>query len=125
MPKFEEPMAKSERRGRQKAKRGVRYAEVCEFAKALRGVEEGTSYGTPALKVKKKLMARLWEDGETLVLLTTLAGRERLLAAAPEALFLTDHYLKYPWILVRLPMVERAFLCELIEEAWRLAAEKE
>ena len=117
-------MAKSEGRARQKTKRGVRYDEVRKFAKTLPGVDEGTSYGTPALKVNKKLLARLWEDGETLVLLTTLADRERLLAAAPEALFLTDHYLKYPWILVRLPMVERGFLCELIEEAWRLVAEK-
>jgi hypothetical protein len=117
-------MAKSKLRTRRKAKRGVRYAEVCRLAKALPGVEEDTSYGTPALKVKKKLMARLWEDGETLVLLTTIADRERLLAAAPEALFLTDHYLKHPWILVRLPMVERTLLRELIEGAWRLVTEK-
>lgn len=31
-------------------------------------MEAGLSSGTPALKVKGKLLARLWEDGETLVL---------------------------------------------------------
>jgi hypothetical protein len=28
-------------------------------------VEDGTSYGTPALKVRKKLLARLKEDGDS------------------------------------------------------------
>ena len=31
-------------------------------------VEAGLSSGTPALKVKGKLFARVWEDGETLVM---------------------------------------------------------
>src|SRR6187402_1146531 len=38
------------------------------FASALTGVEVGTSYGTPALRVGKNLMCRLREDGETLML---------------------------------------------------------
>src|SRR5687768_15146293 len=105
-----------------KASSGVRFAEVCELALRLSDVEEGTSYGTPALKVRGKLVARLKEDGETLVLRTTFADRDRLLAAAPDVFYVTDHYLKYPWILVRLPRVERPFLSELIAEAWRLAA---
>ena len=105
-----------------KARSGVSYAQVCELALKLPEVEEGTSYGTPALKVRGKLMARLKEDGETLVLRTTHADRDRLLAAAPNLFYLTDHYVKYPWILVRLPRIERPFLRELIAEAWRLAA---
>jgi len=32
------------------------------------GVEDGTSYGTPALKVRKKMLARLKEDGDSLVM---------------------------------------------------------
>ena len=31
-------------------------------------VEDGTSYGTPALKVRKKLLVRLKEDGDSLVM---------------------------------------------------------
>jgi len=105
-----------------KARTGVSYAQVCELALKLWDVQEGTSYGTPALKVRGKLMARLKEDGETLVLRTTFADRDRLLAAAPDVFYLTDHYVKYPWILVRLPRIDHPLLLELIAEAWRLAA---
>ena len=104
------------------ARSGVSYVQVCELALKLPGVEESTSYGTPAIKVREKLMARLKEDGETLVLRTTFADRDRLLAAAPDVFYLTDHYVKYPWILVQLPRIEHPFLSELIAEAWRLAA---
>lgn len=46
------------------------YDTVHETALALPNVEEGTSYGTPALKVRGKLFVRLKEDGETIVLKT-------------------------------------------------------
>ncbi len=113
---------KEKRKQKRRASRGVTYADVCKFALQMPEVEQSTSYGTPALKVRKTLMARLKEDGETLVLRTTLADRERLLAAAPDCLYMTDHYVKYPWILVRLALVERTFLHELLNEAWRLSS---
>ena len=47
---------------------GTSFAEVREAALKLPSVSEGTSYGTPCLRVAKSLIARLWEDGETLVL---------------------------------------------------------
>src|SRR5262245_30184899 len=117
-------MVKARRRSRQprNAALGLRYSDVCKLALKLPGVEESTSYGTPALKVHGTLMARLREDGQTLVLRTTMADRARLLTAAPNVLYLTDHYVSAPWILVRLRQIERAFLAELVEEAWRLAA---
>jgi hypothetical protein len=60
----------------------VSFATVKKFAATFSGVEESTSYGTPALKVRGKLMARLWEDNETLVLRVTWEERERVLAVA-------------------------------------------
>src|SRR4051812_17027478 len=112
-------MAKSKRGTNSESRRttGMRYADVTRLALKLPGVEQGTSYGTPALKVRGKLMARLKEDGETLVLKTTFADRDRLLAVAPHVLFLTDHYRSHPWILVRLPKINKDFLEELIREA--------
>lgn len=117
-------MAKAKRQTPQqpKSKRGVSYARVQEIARELPGIEDSTSYGTPALKVRGTLMARLKEDGETLVLKTTFADRELLLGGAPDIFFLTDHYLKHPWILVRLPQIDESFLRELMAEAWRLSA---
>ncbi len=117
-------MAKAKRHTtrKPKAKRGVSYARVQEIARELPGVEDSTSYGTPALKVRGALLARLKEDGETLVLKTTFADRELLLSGRPDVFYLTDHYLKHPWVLVRLPQIDESLLRELIIEAWRLTA---
>jgi len=90
----------------------------------LPGVEEGTSYGTAAFKVGGKLIARLKEDGETLVVGTTFEEREGLMAEEGETYFITDHYLNYPWVLVRLKRVKAEVLRELVERAYRLAKEK-
>lgn len=97
---------------------------VRDLAGTLPGVEEGTSYGTPALKVRRKLMVRLKEDGQTLVLRTDFVERDHLLRANPRVFYLTDHYRDYPWVLVRLPEVARTELEELLTDAWRRVAPK-
>ena len=45
------------------------FDEVRKIALCWPEVVDGTSYGTPALKVRKKLLVQLKEDGETLVML--------------------------------------------------------
>lgn len=97
-------------------------ALVRETAMRLPGVEEGTSYGTPAFKIGKELFARLHQDGESLVVKMDLLKREILLHAAPEVFYLTDHYLNYPYILVRLAKVQPEVLRDVLEQAWRLVA---
>src|SRR5262249_29165683 len=102
----------------------ITYETVREIALALPGVEEGPCYGTPGLRVRGKLFARLWEDGETLVLKVGFDTREMLMAANPETFYITDHYAGHPYVLVRLPRVRREQIEHLIEEAWRLNAPK-
>lgn len=102
-------------------KRGVSFADVVQLGRELPDVVESTSYGTPALKLRGKLLVRLKEDGQTLVLMTTIEERERLLTAAPDVFFLTNHYVNYPAVLVRLPQIEQVLLRELLAEAWRIA----
>jgi hypothetical protein len=46
----------------------ISYKDVCRLALALPGVSEGHAYGGPSLHVGRKFLARLKEDGETLVL---------------------------------------------------------
>jgi hypothetical protein len=99
----------------------VTYDTVREIALALPNVEEGTSYGTPALKVRGKLFVRLKEDGETIVLKTTYEEREELMVHDPETYFITDHYLNYPYILVSLERVSEDALRELIVTSYGLA----
>jgi hypothetical protein len=97
------------------------FEDVRKIALALEGVEEGTSYGTPAFKVRGKLVARLREDGETLVVGMDFEQRDELLAADPDTYYLTDHYRNYPWILVRLPRVHPDALRDLLGGALRQA----
>jgi ketosteroid isomerase-like protein len=106
------------------AKRGVSYADLVKFAATLPDVEESTSYGTPALKVRGKLMARLWEDGETVVLKSEWEGRERLMATWPDIFFLTDHYLKHPYVLMRLAAAKRDVMQDAVTAAWKTVVPK-
>lgn len=100
------------------------FDDIREIAHALPGVVDGTSYGTPALKVVGKLFARLHQSMDCVVLRTELLDREILLQSAPDAFFITDHYRDYPWILLRIGVVEVRALPDLIERAWRLVASK-
>ena len=97
------------------------FKDVRKMALALDGVEESTSYGTAAFKVRGKLIARLKEDGESLVVGTTFEQREEMMAADPETYFITDHYVNYPWVLVRLPKVHPDAMRDLLKGAVRLA----
>ena len=109
---------------KRKSSPAVNFDSVRRLALALPGGEEGTSYGTPAFKVKGKLFARFHQDGETLVIRVESRDREALLAEQPETFFITDHYLNYPWVLVRLSTVRADQLNDLLRQAWRLRAPK-
>jgi hypothetical protein len=104
--------------------RGSSWQRLCRDALELPGVTTGTSYRTPALFVRKKLLARLREDGESVALRVELLDRDVLLAADPTTFFLTDHYRGYPWVLVRLKRARHAAALEVLEQAWRRMAPK-
>lgn len=95
-----------------------------KLALALPGVEEYTCYGTPAFRVRKKLIARLREDGDTLVVKIEDSRRELLMQVDPQTYFMEPHYLGYPLLLVRLSRVSEDSLRRLLEDAWRTLASK-
>ena len=96
---------------------------VVHQATSLPGVRESRSYGTPALKVRGKLVARLRSEAEGgLALRCEMDKREVLLKADPEAFYITDHYLEYPMILIDLAQIDAGSLADLLEDAWRLVA---
>jgi hypothetical protein len=88
----------------------------------LPGVTEGLCFGTPAFYVQKKLLARIWENGEVLVVHTH--EREKWIKGDPEIFFMTDHYRNYPSMLVNLPKVEPSDLQQLLTDAWLKRASK-
>ena len=99
------------------------FARVRALGLRLPGVEEGTSYGTPALKVRSKFLARMKEDGETLVIkCADLDEKEFLLLSAPAIFFETDHYKGWTSVLVRLDQITETQLFALIEQSWRREA---
>lgn len=110
--------------GRKRKAEEVSFQTAREIALALPGVEEGTCYGTPAFRVRGKFLARLKEDGETLVIKVDFDTRDVLLQADPETYYITDHYAGYPALLVRLAKVDRDALAKLLEDCWRQAAPK-
>ncbi len=80
------------------------------------------SYGTPALRVRGKFIARLREDGETLVVKASEAECDFRMTVDPETFFITDHYRGYSAVVVRLARVNVEDLGDLIEQSWRWLA---
>jgi hypothetical protein len=98
------------------------FAQVREIALSLGNVEETTSYGTPAFKLRGGVgFTRLHQDGESLVVKMDFDQREALMAHDPETYYITDHYLNYEWILVRLSRVHPDALRDLLRGACRFA----
>ncbi len=84
-------MTTSSPRDRKAKRETVTFETVRKIAFILPGVEESTSYGTPAFKVKGKLFARQHQDGVSLVIKVDVEDREILMEADPETFYITDH----------------------------------
>ncbi len=98
----------------------ISFDTVRELVRGLDGAVEGTSYGTPAFHVGKTLFVRQHQDGESLVVRIDPEERAVRVAADPKTYSVTDHYVNYPWVLVRMASIQRRELKELLKEAWRL-----
>ena len=100
----------------------VTFEMTRRMALELDHAEEGSSYGTPGFKVGGVLFARLHQNLDVLVVRMDFEQRAALMEADPETYFITDHYLNYEWILVRLDRVDPDALRDLLRGAWRSAA---
>ena len=102
-----------------------KFTAALKLAMQFPGVELSTSYGTPAIKVKGKFMARLRSEAEGwLAIRCDFLARDMLLQAAPQVFHLTDHYRDYPMILVDLAKIRKTALLDILEQAWRMTASK-
>src|SRR3984957_7160735 len=100
------------------AKSTVNFDPVRKIGLTLPGVEASTAWGAPALKVRGKLLAcvpthRSAEPG-SLMVRVGFDDRAELLAAAPDVYYVTDHYLGYSAVLVRLSLVKQDVLRDLL-----------
>jgi hypothetical protein len=92
----------------------------------LPGAEEGTTYGTPALKVGGRMFACIAShksaEPNTLAVRMDFAQRDALIAEDPDTYYLKEHYLNYPVVLVRLSRVHADAMRDLLAGAWRFVS---
>jgi hypothetical protein len=101
----------------------IDFGTVRNIGLTLPGVEESTAYGSPALKVHGKLLAgipvnRSAEPG-SLGVCVDFDDRAELLAADPDVYYVTDHYVPYNVVLVRLSRVNPDVLRDLLGMAYK------
>ena len=106
----------------------ITFDTVRKIGLALPGVEEGTAYGSPALKFHGKLLAcipahRSAEPG-SLVVCVDFNDRAELLTGAPDTYYVTDHYVPYESVLVRLSQMNTGALRDLLGMAYKFVTRK-
>jgi hypothetical protein len=104
----------------------ISFDTVRKMGLALPDVEEGTTYGTPALKVRGKMFACIPNhrsaEPDSLAVRIDFDQRDELIAADPKTYYLKDHYVNYPCVLVRLTQIEQDALRDLLLMAWRFVS---
>jgi hypothetical protein len=105
-------------------RKAVTFDLIRELAFKHPGVEDGTSYGPRALRVKGKFLARLKEDGESCVFRVGFDERDLLMQTRPEVFYITDHYLGYPAVLMRMSAASAEEAADIVAMAWRMVAPK-
>ena len=107
----------------------IDFGTVRKVGLSLPGVEESTAYGSPALKVRGKLLACLPShrsaEPDSVVVRIGFDDRAELLAAAPDVYYVTDHYLGYTAVLVRLSRVTADVLRDLLGMAHKFVTAHE
>ena len=94
---------------------------VRTLAREYADLQESTMYGSPAIKLGKRLVAcipthRSAEAG-SLVMRTDFEQREAMLAEDPGTFYVTDHYVGHPVVLVRTKRLHTDQLRELLAAA--------
>jgi hypothetical protein len=107
------------------ARRGsaTTFDTVRKIGLALPDVEEGTMYGTPALKLRGKLLACMTShksaEPNSLSVRLDFEQRDAMIADDPDTYYLKPHYVGYPVVLVRLSRISREALDDLLHASWR------
>ena len=101
---------------------------VRELAGTLPGVEDASGRGMPSLKVHGKLLTcpAIHKSAEPHSIVVKIGFDERaeLIAADPATYYVTDHYVKYPSVLVRMSQISRDSLSGLLRMAWKFVSDE-
>lgn len=99
------------------------FDRVRKFGLLLSDVEEGTTYGSPALKVGGKMFACIAihksAEPNSLAVRMSFIERDLRVAADPAIYYITPHYVGHPVGLARLARLGDEDLRELLEVGWQ------
>jgi hypothetical protein len=98
------------------------------MALELPDVEQSTIYGSPAFKIRGQLLACIPNhksaEPDSLAVRIDFDRRADLMAVAPDVYYLTDHYVNYPVVLVRLSRIDLDALRDLLDMSWRFVTSR-
>lgn len=102
------------------------FEDIRQMVLAFPEVQEHLVFGGPTFKIGKRFLACIAKiDPDTLVVkVPDRLEREYLLAQKPEIYYLTEHYVNFECLLVRMPLVDADELRGLVEAAWLAYAPK-
>jgi len=102
---------------------GVSFDTVKKIALGLPDVREGITHGSPSFYLGKKFLA-VRGEGEILIMKSAIVERDLLIQLEPTKYFITDHYVPFDYVLVRLEKVGEEDVRDLFRKAWRMLALK-
>ncbi len=101
------------------------FEPVARIALQFPGTHEDTSHeGTPSVKVGKKLMCRLHDNGLWIPIQLDFPIRDQYLDSHPEIFILPEHFKKWPYIAMVIHQYDVKLLREVLELSWRGLASK-
>ena len=99
------------------------WEDVCRIAAALPDVEESTSYGKPAFRIKGRAFVNTSREQDAIFVRCDDDDAELLIRARPDVYFLTSHYEGWG-VLLRLTAADDDELAGAIEDSYALQRDK-
>lgn len=100
----------------------MRWKDVARLGQRLPEVEEGTSFGVRALRVRGSLVAQAHDRGRAVLVKLDPSQRAERCAARPDLFWVPPEHRNLPWMAVRLSGVGADDLWPLLVESWRRSA---
>ena len=104
----------------------VTFDTVRKIALQFPGLEASTSYGAPSWKIDGQMVAckaiNKSAEPNSLAVRIDFDQRDALIAEAPDTYYITDHYVNYPSVLVRLSQINDDVLRDLLGAALKFVS---
>jgi len=106
------------------AARKLTAAAVKRAFLAVPGMAEGKAWHHDVFRHNGKIIGRVLEDGQSVMIKLSFETREHLVRADPKTFYITDHYKNFPAVLARLERLSTADLKALLARAIEQASTK-